>query len=201
MLDQGLTLCRASGYRASLSTLAAGLGQAYAFQGRLAEGYALVEEAIRDDSRTGGLQASASRVARLSEVCRLAGRGEEAGQYACQALDLARQLKERGSEAQALYQLGAAQAYTDPSDTAQAETHYRQALALAEELGMRPLAAHYHAGLGTLYTTTGRWEQARTALTAAMALYRAMAMMFWLPQTEAALAQVPHATGSLGGSH
>ena len=55
---------------------------------------------------------------------------------------------------------------------------------------MCPLVAHCHAGLGTLYTTTGRWEQARTALSAAIALYRAMAMTFWLPRTEATLAQV-----------
>jgi len=71
-----------------------------------------------------------------------------------------------------------------------AETHYRQALALAEELGMRPLVAHGHAGLGTLYAKIDRWEQARTELAAAIALYRAMAMTFWLPRTEATLAQV-----------
>jgi hypothetical protein len=33
-------------------------------------------------------------------------------------------------------------------------------------------------------------EQARAALSAAIALYRAMDMIFWLPQTEAALMQV-----------
>ena len=48
----------------------------------------------------------AYRVAWLSEVCRLMGRREEAWQHACQALDLARQHKERGSEAHALHQLG-----------------------------------------------------------------------------------------------
>ena len=69
-------------------------------------------------------------------------------------------------------------------------THYRQALALAEELGMRPLQAHCHRGLGTLYATIGQQEQARTELSAAIVLYRAMDMTFWLPQTEAALAQV-----------
>ena len=71
-----------------------------------------------------------------------------------------------------------------------AEVHYRQALALADELGMRPLQAHCHRGLGTLYATTGQQEQARTELAAAIDLYRAMDMTFWLPQTEAALAQV-----------
>ena len=72
----------------------------------------------------------------------------------------------------------------------QAAAHYRQALALAEELGMRPLVAHCHLGLGILYTRTGQQEPARTALSAAIDLYRAMEMTFWLPQAEAALAQI-----------
>ena len=55
---------------------------------------------------------------------------------------------------------------------------------------MRPLQAHCHRGLGTLYAKLGRAEPARVALSAALALYRAMDMTFWLPQTEAALAQV-----------
>ena len=70
----------------------------------------------------------------------------------------------------------------------QAEAHYRQALALAEELGMRPLQAHCHLGLGTLYAAIGQREQARTVLSTAIALYRDMDMTFWLPQAEAALA-------------
>ena len=55
---------------------------------------------------------------------------------------------------------------------------------------MRPLQAHCHRGLGTLYAQIGRRQQARAALTAAIDLYRAMDMTFWLPQTEVALAQV-----------
>ena len=168
----------------------AGLGYAYALQGRLAEGRALLEEAIREDIRTGALRGRASRFAWLSEVCRLAGHGEEAWQHARQALDLARQLKERGNEAHALHQLGVVHAHADPPDAAQAEAHYQQALALAEELGMRPLQAHCHLGLGTLYATTGQRQQARTALSTAIDLYRAMDMTLWLPQAEAALAQV-----------
>src|SRR5262249_19209279 len=124
------------------------------------------------------------------EVCRLAGCYDEAWQHARQALDLARQQKARGIEARALYQLGAVRTHADPPDVAQAEAYYHQALALAEALGMRPLQAHCHRGLGTLYAQTGQREQARTALSAAIALYRAMDMTFWLSQTEAALAQV-----------
>ena len=123
-----------------LRGIAAGLGYAYALQGRLAEGRALLEEAISESIRTGALQGHAHWVAWLSEVCRLAGRGEEAWQHARQALDLARQQKERGNEALALHQLGVVHAHADPPDAAQAEAHYQQALALAEALGMRPLA-------------------------------------------------------------
>ena len=114
-------------------------------------------------------------------------------QHARQALDLARQQKDRGDEALALHQLGVVHAHADPPDVAQAEAYYQQALALAEELGMRPLQAHCHHGLGRLYGQTGRGEQARAALATAIALYRAMEMTFWLPQAEAVLAQVESA--------
>jgi hypothetical protein len=71
-----------------------------------------------------------------------------------------------------------------------AAAYYQQALALADELGMRPLQDHCYRGLGTLYVQTGQQEQARTELASAIDLYRAMDMIFWLPQTEAVLAQV-----------
>ena len=77
-----------------------------------------------------------------------------------------------------------------PPEMEKAEAYYQQALALAEELGMRPLQAHCHRGLGTLYATRGQPEQACAALSTAIALYRAMQMTFWLPQAEAALGQV-----------
>ena len=118
------------------------------------------------------------------------GRGAEARQHARQALDLARQQKERADEALALHQLGVVYAHAAPPEVEQAAAHYQQALALAEELGMRPLQAHCHRDLGMLYATTDQQEQARTALTTAIAMYRAMDMAFWPPETEAALAQV-----------
>jgi tetratricopeptide (TPR) repeat protein len=186
--EQGLALCHASDRRVSWRGIVAGLGYAYALQGRLAEGRVLLEEGISESLRTGARQAV--HWAWLSEVCRLAGHGEEAWQHARQALDLARQLKERGNEALALHQLGVVQADANPPDVQQAEAYYHQALALAEELAMRPLMAHCHLGLGRLYGQTGHDEPARVALPTAIDLYRAMDMTFWLPQAEAALAQV-----------
>jgi Flp pilus assembly protein TadD len=55
---------------------------------------------------------------------------------------------------------------------------------------MRPLQAHGHRGLGTLYAKIGRLERARAELSTAMQMYQTMAMTFWLPQAEATLAQV-----------
>jgi len=71
----------------------------------------------------------------------------------------------------------------------QAEAHYQQALALAEEIGMRPLQAHCHRGLGMLHGALGQQEEARRELSTAIEMYRTMDMTFWLPQAEAALAR------------
>jgi tetratricopeptide (TPR) repeat protein len=190
VLDQGLALCRAASDRNWFQAIATDLGSAYALQGRLSEGRVLVEEALRESIRTGALGWRSRFVAQLSEVCRLAGRGREAWQHACQALDLARQQKERGHETLALHQLGVLHAHADSSDPVQAAAHYQQALALANELGMRPLQAHCHRDLGTLYRQTGQSEQARAELSMAIEMYRDMEMTFWLPETEAALAAV-----------
>ena len=118
---------------------------------------------------------------------------EEAHALAEGALTIARAHQERGNDAYALHLLGNIAARRDPPESEQAEAHYRQALTLAEELGMRPLVAHCHRGLGMLYLKLGRGAQARTALITAIEMYRAMDMTFWLPQTEAALTQVNEA--------
>ena len=106
------------------------------------------------------------------------------------ALSLAREQKEHGHQAYALCLLGDIAMHASPLDIDQAETHYQQALTLANDLGMRPLQAHCHRGLGTLYRQTGQSVQARAELSTALKMYREMAMTFWLPETEAALAEV-----------
>src|SRR5262249_10193154 len=121
VLEQGLALCRASGSRNWLPNLAGGLGSAYALHRRLTQGRSLVEEGVSDSVRTGTLLHRSLWVVWLSEVCRLTGRREEAWQHARQALDLARQQKERGNEARALHQLGVVHAHAHPPDAAQAE--------------------------------------------------------------------------------
>jgi hypothetical protein len=66
-----------------------------------------------------------------------------------------------------------------------AESQYREAVALATELAMRPLVAGCHLGLGTLYGRRGKREQAQEHLTTATTMYREMGMTYWLEQAEA----------------
>jgi tetratricopeptide (TPR) repeat protein len=126
----------------------------------------------------------------LGEAHLLAGRLEEAHALAEQALALTRTHQELGNQAYALRLLGEIAARRDPPEVDCAVVHYQGAMALADELGMRPLMAHCHRGLGMLYTAVGHQGQAHTALSTATAMYRTMDMVFWLPQAEAALARV-----------
>jgi tetratricopeptide (TPR) repeat protein len=166
------------------------LGYAYALSGRLAEALPLLEQAVEQSAATKHMYLYPLCVAHLGEAYLLAGRIADADQQARHALERSRDLKQRGHEAYALRLLGEIAAQRQPPDTESAVAAYRQALALADELGMRPLQAHCHRDLGTLYARRGQQAQARTALSAAVALYRAMGMTFWLPQTEALLAQL-----------
>jgi tetratricopeptide (TPR) repeat protein len=156
----------------------------------VAEALPLLEQALEQAAAMGVLEDQALRAAWLSEACLLAGRLADAIEYARHAIELSHQHKERGNQARVLRVLGEIAARGDPPDAEQAERYYHQALALAEELGMRPLAAHCHLGLGTLYQQLGRHDQAQVELIQAAEQYRAMEMTFWLAKADAALAQV-----------
>jgi tetratricopeptide (TPR) repeat protein len=166
------------------------LGAAYILSGRVADAVQLLTPAVEQTiaTETAGFQALCDLSLGAAQL--LAGRREEAQALAERALALTGERQERGHQAYALRLLGDIAARHESPARGQADVHYRQALTLADELGMRPLVAHCHLGLGTLYLKIGRPEQARAELSAAIALYRAMEMTFWLPQAEAALAQV-----------
>jgi tetratricopeptide (TPR) repeat protein len=195
VLERGFRRCDIGQLSTLFIQTSASLGYAYALSGRVAEALPLLEQAQEETERSGFLYEQALRVTWLSEAYLLAGRGEEGSAGAARALALARAQQERGHEAWALRLLGDIAARREPPEVELGEHHYRQALALAEELGMRPLQAHCQRGLGMLYARTGQRQQARALLAAAIALYRDMDMTFWLPEVETALAHVEREYG------
>ena len=151
LLERAVGLCQDWHISLLLPVMAAALGLAYALDGRVAAGLALAEHGVEQAVAGGRPRILVHTAVPLSEAYLLAGRLEEARQRAAQALDLARQYQLRGHQAWALWLLGESTARQASPEVEPAAGHYRQALALAEELGMRPLQAHCHRGLGTLY--------------------------------------------------
>jgi tetratricopeptide (TPR) repeat protein len=190
LLERAVGLCQDADFPLFFPWMATALGAAYTLGGRVTDAVPLLTQAM--EQSTAMEMAVTQTLCRLSlgEAHLLAGCLEEAHTFAAQALELARVHQERGNETYALRLLGEIAVRRAPPQVELTASHYQQALALADVLGMRPLQAHCHHGLGTLYIATGQREQARTALSTAIALYRDMDMTFWLPQTEAALAQV-----------
>jgi class 3 adenylate cyclase/tetratricopeptide (TPR) repeat protein len=189
-LERGLGLCEGGDRPIWYPALASALGYAYALSERVTEALPLLEKAVELDLSMGVVGGSGLLLTWQSEAHLFVGRTDHAVQILGRALRLSREHRERGDEAWALRLLGTIASHHDPPAVEEAEAAYGQALALANALAMRPLQAHCHLGLGELYAKSGRHTEARAELSAAIALYRTMEMTFWLPQAEAALAQV-----------
>ena len=197
-LERSLVLCES--VPIFFSWTAACLGYVHALTGHIADALPLIEQAVADNRiqrdetlqvalqtkfRTASGTGSVLVLARLGEGYLLAGRLDEALHWAHEALALSSELQQRGTEAWALRLLGEIASHRDPPEIETAEQHYRQGLALAAELGMRPLVAHCHLGLGTLYRGTAQGERAHEHLTTATTMYREMGMTYWLKKAEA----------------
>ena len=190
LLERAVGICQDVEVSLYFPLIAVALGAAYTLSGRVAVAMPLLTQAMEQATAMEITADQALCCLSLGEAQVLAGHLDDALAHAEGALALARAHQERGHQAHALRLLGEIATRRDPPEQEPAEAHYRQALALAEELGMRPLQAHCRRGLGTLYAKSGRREDARAELSAAIDLYRSMDMTFWLPQAEAALAQV-----------
>ena len=187
--ERALALAAGRDIEIGVPWIASLLGTAYMLAGRTAEALPLLERAVTQ-AATRCFMFDHSRLAiSLGEGYLHAGRLDAASAQAQRALDFAHTHHERGQEAYALRLLGAIAVQREPPEHVQAEAYYRHALALAEELGMCPLQAHCLRELGTMYAHMGRREEARSALATACTMYHRMEMLFWLPETEATLAQ------------
>jgi tetratricopeptide (TPR) repeat protein len=166
------------------------LGNVYLLAGRIDEGVALVRGAADEVESRRLLMQQAAVLALLGEACLLAGRVGEASSVARRALDLATERGQRGDAAAALHVVAEAAA-RQAADVGLAERDYLAAIALAEELQMRPLLARDQLGIGRLYLRAGDSKRAEHHLRSAASLFREMDMRL-------GLAQAAHSLGELG---
>jgi tetratricopeptide (TPR) repeat protein len=183
---RSLTLARERDVRNLIQAASACLGAAYTLAGRATEAVACLEEAVETGRSTDRMEPFT--LVSLGRAYLSAGRPDDAIRRAREALAVCRERTTRNFEACALHLLGDIAAGLEPPVLEEAEQHYRQALGVAEELGMRPLVAHCHLGLGKLYCRTDKRERAQEDLATATAMYRNMGMTYWLERAEAEMA-------------
>jgi tetratricopeptide (TPR) repeat protein len=154
------------------------LGLAYVLRGHIAEALPVLEKSEAEAPAVRIFDTSTVRTA-LGTGYLLAGRLREAGEAAARAAEEAVRHGFRGTEAWAAHLLGEIAAQRDAPDVAGAEDQYRRGLALAEQLGMRPLVAHCHLGLGRLNRDLGKRSQAKEHLATALSIYSTLGLEFW----------------------
>jgi class 3 adenylate cyclase/tetratricopeptide (TPR) repeat protein len=189
-LERSLALFATDEMRSMSILVGSSLGAALTLGGRVGEALSFLEKAVEQISSIPGRVFDASPLIHQGEAYLVAGRSEDAARSARRALDHALTRGERSNQAYALRLLGGIAAGPSAPAKELAEEHYREALALATELGMRPLQAHCHFDLGKLYRHLSRDVEARTELSTAVSMYRAMGMTLWLPEAESELGRV-----------
>jgi tetratricopeptide (TPR) repeat protein len=189
-LERAVAVCREWDIVDWLGGTATALGLALVLEGRVSEGRAIAHEGMSRVARVRG--PSSGHLVTTAEAELEARDPDAALLLAEQALELARRRGEQGNVARALRLLGAIASEREAAARGPARSRhdgailFSQALALATELGMRPLVAHCHLGLGKLYRRTGDHAKAEEHLTTARAMYREMDMDFYVAQTEPA---------------
>src|SRR5262249_7998299 len=144
-LERGLEICRVWDIPLLFYIVSSTLGYAYVLAGRVSDGLPLLEQSV-------STEAVHSMHGRdpvwLSEAYLRLGHVDEALAVALRGLEVCRVRAQQGEQAWALRLLGEIYAHRQPPETELAEAAYREALTLVDALGMHPLQAHCHRGLG-----------------------------------------------------
>jgi class 3 adenylate cyclase/tetratricopeptide (TPR) repeat protein len=179
LLQKSLDACREKNldvWRPIPSSL---LGLTCVLLGRCEEGLRLLEDGVSLTEALGVRAYLALWTAHLGEGLLLAGQPERARTVAQRALELALGHRERGHQAWALLLLGDISAGGERAEHERALEYYAEALALADELKMRPLEARAHLSLGQLHRRDGRPELAQEHLATSLVALREMDMRLW----------------------
>ena len=188
VLERGLALCREMEIRLAVPFVATFLGSAYLWSGRPTDAMRSLEEAVEAFTAMRMLGFRSLFFTFQAEADLVLERISESRERAEEVVALARAHQQRGWEAWGLKLLGDVHAHV-PAQSEQAEEIYLQALAQATELGMRPIVAHCHFGLGKL-SQQSKWGQASERFTTAATMYRELTMQSWLEQAESQLKQL-----------
>jgi tetratricopeptide (TPR) repeat protein len=186
VLQRCQKFCQDANIRVLVPQIASYLGFGYALSGRTDEALPLLQQAEAETLSIGRTSGQSLRVNWQGEAYLMAGRLDEAALLARRGFELSEKHKERGHGALSLKLLGDVASCQKPPKLKEAEAYYIRALMLANELGMQPLKAHCHLGLGKLHLQAARFDQGRAELKQAMELYHQMGMKFWLTKAEAA---------------
>ena len=144
ILEPILAVCE-NKFQVYISRVASSLGAAYAASGRLEDGLSLLRQAD-DHGRSIGFKFGRALVlAQLAEALLTAGKISQAGDKATEAVEIAHDAGERGNEGWAMWVLG--NLASRSGQPGHAESHYRQALEIAETLEMAPLRIRCMEGL------------------------------------------------------
>jgi len=190
-LGRAVQTCRTGDAAALFALVASHLAPAYCLTGRADAALDLLKEAIEQAIAIGDPFGHWLRAAGRAQAYLLVGRAAEALSLAQRAVEISKAVKGRALTGWALRLMGEAAAAQTPPLVEEAEAAYREALKMAQEMGMRPLVARCHQGLGLLYRRTGTRDQAQEHLNIAAAMYREMDMRFWLEQAEAEMRDSP----------
>lgn len=183
-LERARALCRDWNVAFFAPVTAGFLGYVWVLSGRIGEGLSALQQGTKDLESSGLALFHSRLTVWLGEAYLRIGQFEDAVAQGERALALTRERGEPGVEAWALWLLGEIASRRDPPDFGQGEREYRRALALAEDLGMRPLVAHCHLGLGRLEQRFGDRAKAEEHLTLVVAMYQEMDMRLWLAYVE-----------------
>ena len=187
-LERALTLCEKGEFPVYRPRVLGALGQARAFTGKLDDGLALLDEALKEARITRVVYGYTALLIAQAETHVESSQLDDAARIAAEALPPARERGEHGDEGWLSGVLGAIALRRGRSGVDEARARFEEGNAIARELAMRPLEARCLAGLGEADLLAGQPRDAQAHLAEAVSLLRSAAMHRWLAPAAALLA-------------
>ena len=184
-LERAYQMSDRANLRMARATVAGYLGRAYTLINQAARAIEILDEAVEAAAGMELMVDQAMRLVHLGEAYLHTDQVKEATNVVQLALQNSLDYYQRGAGAWAHWLFG--EINTRADNLGAAECHYRKAMALASQLGMAPLLAHCHFGLGKGYGLVSKNEQSQEHLLAAASVYRTLEMASWIREIEMTL--------------